>query len=146
MERIKRQFRFMRRLGLDFIRLGPAHGCAVQAGALKRNWAAQDQKMARGSLSFGYFSLAVQRKVTRRQRRKTKYKVKPYASSVGRRQSQSAKSVMHFHAEREKREQKRRFKSALCNYIQSVMLLTFYRFSVRQIGNRAFINFSGQTD
>jgi hypothetical protein len=28
----------------DFIRLGSAHGCAVQAGALKRSWAAQDKK------------------------------------------------------------------------------------------------------
>ncbi|PKH03398.1 hypothetical protein CXF72_06185 [Psychromonas sp. MB-3u-54] len=31
----------------DFIRLGSAHGCAVQAGALKRSWAVQDKKTSR---------------------------------------------------------------------------------------------------
>jgi len=39
--------------------------------------------MARGSLSFGYFSLAAQRKVTRRQGGTPTKKVKPNATSEG---------------------------------------------------------------
>jgi hypothetical protein len=51
-------------------KFGSAHGCAVRTGALKRDLFSKIKKRP-GRHSFGYFSFAVERKVTRRQGRNT---------------------------------------------------------------------------
>ena len=56
-----------------FTKFGSAHGCAVRTGALKRDLFSKIKKRSERH-SFGYFSLAVERKVTRRQRRNTNNK------------------------------------------------------------------------
>jgi hypothetical protein len=54
-------------------KFGSAHGCAVRTGALKRDLFSKIKKRL-GRHSFGYFSFAVERKVTRRQGRNSNEK------------------------------------------------------------------------